>query len=109
MKLLLPLLLLFFVSACKNDPGAGELTGTSSPEAEARRATEMQDTQVNPQVDTALTGTFGGGTPGAAPGQTSMTGTHQGATGTDASTLTDPNVSTTGGPAPSATGDLTRT
>ncbi len=69
----------------------------------------MQETQTNPQADTALTGTFGGGATGSAPGQTSMTGTHQGATGTDASTITGPNVSTTGGPPPSATGDLTRT
>jgi hypothetical protein len=81
--------LLLLCVACKNDPGGGELTGTSSPEAEARRATETQTTP----TDTALTGTFGGPAPGSAPGTPAETGTHPGATGTDASTVTDPNVS----------------
>ena len=91
MKRILPLLLLAAV-ACKNDPGGGELTGTSSPEAEARRATETDPT---PHNDTALTGTFGGDAPGQAPGTPAQSGTHPGATGTDATTLTDPNVTTT--------------
>lgn len=69
----------------------------------------MGDTVTNPQNDTALTGTFGGATPGSAPGVSSIDGTHSGATGTDASTMTDPNVSTTGGAPPSVTGDTTGT
>ncbi|MEA2465183.1 MAG: hypothetical protein QOJ98_2930 [Acidobacteriota bacterium] len=90
MKRLLPFLLLAAV-ACKDDPGGGVLTGTSSPEAEARRATEAPP----PGNDTALTGTFSSDAPGNAPGTPAETGTHPGATGTDATTLTDPNVSTT--------------
>ena len=88
-------LALLFLAACQPDPGGGELTGTSSPEAEGRRATETPEST---PTDTALSGTFGGPAPGQAPGQPAATGTHPGATGTDASTLTDPNVSTTNAP-----------
>jgi hypothetical protein len=98
MKRILPLILvvvLFGAVACKNDPGGGELTGTSSPEAEARRATETPEST---PTDTALTGTFGGDAPGLAPGTPAESATHPGATGTDATTLTDPNVSTTDAP-----------
>ncbi|HEX8255893.1 MAG TPA: hypothetical protein VF846_22325 [Thermoanaerobaculia bacterium] len=103
MKSLAAALLLVALVACKNDPGGGQLTGTSSPEAEARRATE-QDTQVNPAAtESALTGTFGGPTSGQAPGQPAESGYHQGATGTDATTLTDPNVSTTAAPTQTTT------
>jgi hypothetical protein len=91
MKRILPLLLLAAV-ACKDDPGGGVLTGTSSPEAEARRATKADPTPGN---DTALTGTLSSDAPGNAPGTPAETGTHPGATGTDATTLTDPNVSPT--------------
>lgn len=94
MKRILPLILLA-VAACQNDPGGGELTGTRSPEAEARRATE---TPASTPTDTALTGTFSSDAPGNAPGQPAATGTHPGATGTDATTLADPNVSTTAAP-----------
>ncbi len=100
MKTLLPLFLLLCV-ACKPDPGPGELTGTSSPEAEARRATESTTSP----TDTALSGTFGGSAPGSAPGESATTGTHPGATGTDPTSATDPNVST----GVSATGDTAGT
>jgi hypothetical protein len=93
MKALLPLLLLL-AAACKPDPGGGELTGTISPEAQARRATE---TPASTPSDTALTGTFGGPAAGSAPGQPAATATHPGATGTDVTT-TDPNVTTTNPP-----------
>ncbi|HEY0160051.1 MAG TPA: hypothetical protein VGF28_22380 [Thermoanaerobaculia bacterium] len=94
------LVLALLLTACQEKPGPGELTGTMSPEAEARRATETDPT---PQNDTALTGTFGGPAAGQAPGTPAETGTHAGATGTDASTTTDPNVTSTGG-TPPATG-----
>ncbi|HEX8616788.1 MAG TPA: hypothetical protein VF911_04290 [Thermoanaerobaculia bacterium] len=99
MKRILPFLLLAAV-ACKNDPGPGELTGTSSPEAEARRATE---TPASTPTDSALTGPIDGISSGMAPGTPAATGSHPGATGTDASSTTDPNVTTTGGPRPVVT------
>lgn len=93
MKIAAPLLLLF-LCGCQPDPGAGELTGTSSPEAEARRATEAPPAA----TDTAVTGTFGGPSPGLTP---TAPNTFPGATA--ASTLTDPNVSTPAPPAATTT------
>lgn len=95
MKIFAALLVLLSLAACQEKPGPGELTGTSSPEAEARRATE---TPQSTPTDTALTGTFGGTAPASTSAPTATTGSHPGATGTDASTLTDPNVSTTDAP-----------
>lgn len=69
MRVLL-LLLLLVCLACKNDPGGGELTGTSSPEAEGRR---LNETPPPSPTDTALSGTFGGQSPNA-PGQSATTG-----------------------------------
>ncbi|MDQ3280992.1 MAG: hypothetical protein M3Q69_06235 [Acidobacteriota bacterium] len=95
MKTLLPLALVLFLAACKNDPGPGQLTGTSTPEAMGERQTHTA-----PQNDTALTGTFGGNVPGQS-GQSAVTATHPGATGTDVTSGTDPNVTTA---APTVTG-----
>lgn len=94
MKLAAIALLVLF-AACKEKPGPGELTGTISPEAEARRATE---TPASTPSDTALTGTFGGTAPASTSAPTATSGTHPGATGTDASSTTDPNVTTTNAP-----------
>jgi hypothetical protein len=96
MKTLLPLALLLAFAACKNDPGPGQLTGTSTPEAMGERQTQT----AQPANDTALTGTFGGGAAGEG-GQSAVTATHPGATGTDVTSGTDPNVTTA---APTVTG-----
>ena len=85
MKALLAAALLL-LAACSP---AGTDSATRSPEARGRRQVE---TTTSP-TDTAASGTFGGGH--EAPEHTATSGTHPGATGTDASTLTDPNVSTT--------------
>lgn len=95
MKIVVPLLLLL-LTACQADPGGGELTGTSSPEAQGRRATEAPPAA----TDTALTGTFGGPSPSMTP---SATTTHPAATGTDPTTLTDPNVTSPVTPPPTTT------
>ena len=92
MKLAALAFLLLTLSACRQASQV-TATGTISPEAEGRRQTEGARAS-----DTALSGTFGGDAPGQAPGQPAASGTHPGATGTDATTLTDPNVSTTGAP-----------
>lgn len=90
MRLLL-ISLLLVLAACKEDPGGGELTGTSSPEAEGRRLNEAPP----PGSDTALSGTFGGQAPNA-PGESATTGSHPGATGTDTANPMDPHVTNTG-------------
>ena len=94
-----PLLAVALLLAAACSPAA-EDSATRSPEARGRRQTE---TTTSP-TDTALSGTFGG--THDAPANSATSGTHPGATGTDTSTLTDPNVSTTstGAPPPARTG-----
>jgi hypothetical protein len=97
MKRLIPLLFCL-VAACKGDPvGAPSTTATSGTMSAAGQDTAAIE---HPPAarDTALTGTFGGGAPGRAPGESATTATHPGATGTDAVSMTDPNSPITNPP-----------